>query len=151
MIANHASPAVSLRPVQDEDLPILFRQQADPVATEMAGLPGRDWDKFNEHWQRIRADESTIIRVIEYEGRVAGYALSFIMKGHREAGYWLGREFWGMGIATEALRRFLMEYKVRPLYGVTAIHNKASQRVLQKCGFVFYEEKDNEVFFLLEE
>ena len=49
--------------------------------------------------------------------------------------YWLGREFWGKGIASRALRVFLREVQVRPLYARVAKDNVASLRVLQKCGF----------------
>jgi RimJ/RimL family protein N-acetyltransferase len=51
-------------------------------------------------------------------------------------GYWLGREFWGQGIATQALALFLKEERTRPLVAHVAQHNIGSRRVLEKCGFV---------------
>jgi hypothetical protein len=54
----------------------------------------------------------------------------------REVGYWLGREFWGQGIATQALALFLEEEPTRPLVAHVAKHNIGSRRVLEKCGFV---------------
>jgi RimJ/RimL family protein N-acetyltransferase len=60
----------------------------------------------------------------------------------RQVGYWLGREFWGKGIASESLKQFLGVVKTRPLYGMVAKHNSASKRVLEKCGFkVIGEDK----------
>jgi RimJ/RimL family protein N-acetyltransferase len=50
-------------------------------------------------------------------------------------GYWIGQDFWGRGIATRALRLFLEEVTIRPLYGRAAKDNRASIRVLEKCGF----------------
>ncbi len=50
-------------------------------------------------------------------------------------GYWIGREFWGQGIASRALDLFLQEETRRPLYAHVAVHNLASRRVLEKCGF----------------
>jgi RimJ/RimL family protein N-acetyltransferase len=50
-------------------------------------------------------------------------------------GYWIGKEYWGRGIATAALQEFLTHLKMRPLHAYVAKHNKASIRVLEKCGF----------------
>jgi RimJ/RimL family protein N-acetyltransferase len=50
-------------------------------------------------------------------------------------GYWLGREFWGKGIATQALAE-LVEELDRPLYAEVSTNNIGSIRVLEKCGFV---------------
>lgn len=66
---------------------------------------------------------------------LAGNVLSFDFQGRREVGYWLGREFWGKGIASAALAEFLTIEPIRPLFGAVATHNAASFRVLQKCGF----------------
>ena len=54
--------------------------------------------------------------------------------------YWLGREFWGKGIATWALTEFLVFEQCRPIYARVAKDNLASLRVLQKCGFVITGE-----------
>jgi hypothetical protein len=37
---------ITLRDVQDSDLPIFFEQQLDPEATRMAAFPARDPDAF---------------------------------------------------------------------------------------------------------
>jgi len=55
-------------------------------------------------------------------------------------GYLIGKESWGKGIATKALAEFLGYVKTRPLFAHVAKHNFASQRVLQKCGFVISGE-----------
>ncbi|MFL7870775.1 MAG: GNAT family N-acetyltransferase, partial [Anaerolineales bacterium] len=94
---------ISLREVQESDLPIFFEQQRDPLANQMAAFPARDQEAFMAHWAKIMKDESVILRTILFEGQVAGNVLSFEMEGKREVGYWLGREFWGKGIATVAL------------------------------------------------
>jgi RimJ/RimL family protein N-acetyltransferase len=66
--------------------------------------------------------------------------VSFEQSGEREVGYWIGREYWGKGIATRALSEFLGHVKVRPLYAHVAKHNIASIRVLEKCGFTISGE-----------
>ena len=132
------SPEVSLRPVQPEDLDIYFENNRDPEAVQMAAFTAKDPDDreaFDAHWARIMASETVIIRTIEYGGRVAGSILKYEMEGDAEVSYWIGREFWGKGIATAALRQFIEELAVRPLYGRAAYDNLGSMRVLEKCGF----------------
>lgn len=137
------SATISLRPVEDADLPIFFAQQLDPEANRMAAFTPRnpaDRADFDAHWRRIRADPSIILRtIVSAQGdaeQVAGYLARFVLEGQLEVGYWLGREFWGRGVATAALRLFLAELPERPLRARVAHDNVASLRVLQKCGFV---------------
>ena len=66
---------------------------------------------------------------------MAGHVLSFEQFGEPEVSYWIGKEHWGKGLATEALSRFLSCVKTRPLYARAAKDNTASIRVLKKCGF----------------
>ena len=101
----------------------------------MAAFPARDKKAFMAHWTRILADETVIKKTILFDGRVAGNVVSFVQSGQREVGYWVGREYWGRGVATQALSGFLGYVKTRPLYAHVARHNAASIRVLEKCGF----------------
>src|ERR671932_87709 len=75
---------------------------------------------------------------------VAGQLLSFPRDGIREIGYWLGREFWGRGIATAALAEFLPLVNERPVYGVVSEANVASRRVLERNGFLLAERRERE-------
>ena len=127
---------VSLRDVLERDLPILFEHQIDPVANRMVAFTPRDENAFMAHWRKILADPTVNKKVVLFDRQVAGHVVSFERSGKREIGYWIGREHWGKGIATEALRQFLRQATERPLYGVVAKHNTASIRVLEKCGFV---------------
>jgi RimJ/RimL family protein N-acetyltransferase len=56
-------------------------------------------------------------------------------------GYWIGREFWGRGLATRALAELLGMVNARPLHAYVAKSNVASIRVLEKCGFVEVAEQ----------
>lgn len=129
-----------LHDVAEADLPIFYEHQLDPVACAMAGFSSRNREAFMAHWKKIMADESNILQTIVYNGQVAGNIVSFVMDGDREVGYWIGRVFWGNGIATRALAAFLEMVQTRPLYGHVVHHNTASLRVLQKCGFVVISE-----------
>ena len=124
-----------LRPVEDHDLGVFFDHQADPEATEMAAFPARGKDQFAAHWARTRADATVIQRTIVADGTVAGNIESWEQDGQRLLGYWIGREHWGRGIATQALAQFTRQVTARPLHAHVAVHNAGSIRVLEKCGF----------------
>ena len=61
--------------------------------------------------------------------------MSFEQSGKPLIGYWIGKNYWGKGVATKALSEFLGHVRARPLYAHVAKHNIASIRVLEKCGF----------------
>lgn len=127
--------SISLRDVLETDLPIFFKQQLDPKAVRMAAFPARDRDAFMAHWAKIKADENTIAKTINFHGQVAGYIVKWEQSGNQKVGYWLGKVYWNKGIASAALLQFLQHVKVRPLHAHVAKHNSASIRVLQKSGF----------------
>jgi RimJ/RimL family protein N-acetyltransferase len=128
-------PDVILRDVIEADFPIFFEDQLDPDATRMAAFPSREREAFMSHWSRILADESVIKKTVLADGQIAGNMVSFMQDGEREVGYWIGKAYWGKGIATRALSQFLEGIQERPLYAHIAKHNIPSRRVLEKCGF----------------
>jgi RimJ/RimL family protein N-acetyltransferase len=130
---------VLLRDVTEADLPIFFEQQRDPAANHMAAFTAKDpadREAFTAKWAKILGDD-TIKKAILVNGQVAGSVSSFVApwSGELEVTYWLGREYWGRGIATKALTEFLGHLKARPVYARAAKDNIASIRVLAKCGF----------------
>ena len=130
---------VTLREVTEEDLPVFFEQFADPLARHMAAFVAKDpADRaaFDRHWARIRGDDCVIKRAVLVDGRLAGNVMSYEMEGERSVCYWFAREHWGKGVATRALAAFLAEDQARPLHARAARDNRASIRVLEKCGFV---------------
>ena len=131
---------IRLREVEDGDIHVFFEQQLDPVATQMAGFPSRGEDEFHSHWRRVRSNENNILRTILFKGKVSGNIVSWEQDGKRQIGYWIGRKFWGKGIASQALAQFLVVVKARPLYAYVAKHNTASIRVLEKNGFTISVE-----------
>jgi ribosomal-protein-alanine N-acetyltransferase len=62
-----------------------------------------------------------------------------------EFGYTLARSSWGHGLATEAagacLRYAFEQLRLPELYAGVDSHNVASQRVLEKIGFIYQGEK----------
>jgi len=60
--------------------------------------------------------------------------------GVAEIGYWIGRPYWGLGYATQAVRRLarfaFADLKLAGLRASLMLDNAASERVLAKAGFV---------------
>ena len=137
---------VRLRPVEDADLAIFLAHQDDPVAAAMAAFPTRAPDAFYEHWTEIRADPTVLARTITVDRVVVGDIVSWVEDGRHEVGYWIGREHWGHGYATAALRLLLDEVPDRPLFARAAEHNVGSRRVLDHCGFIRVGETDADGF-----
>ena len=136
---GNGSPHLVLREVEDRDLDVLFEHWTDREAIRMAAFTPADpddRDAFDARWARLRRDRDKTNRVIEAEGRVVGQIASFELDGQREVTYWIGRQYWGQGIATRALKEFLTRIETtRALYARAASDNAASIRVLEKCGF----------------
>lgn len=130
-----------LRPLTTADLPILFAQQENPADHALVGTKPRTWDEFTAHMTKVAGDSTTLLRVIEYDGQVAGSIGSFERDGVREVGCRIGADYWNLGIATQALTAFLPLDPIRPLYATCSQANVASRRVLERCGFGIVREE----------
>jgi RimJ/RimL family protein N-acetyltransferase len=133
-----------LRDVLPDDLSIFFEQQLDQEANTMAAFTTKDptdREAFMIHWHKILGIDTCIIKTILFNGKVTGSVSSYEEEGKPEVTYWLGREYWGKGIATWALKELLASHsQKRPMYARVAKDNLASRRVLEKCGFKIIDE-----------
>ena len=86
-------------------------------------------------------DEGVTLKTILLDERVVGNIVSWERDSKQLVGYWIGKAYWGNGVATNALSEFLDLVKVRPLYARVAKQNIASIRVLEKCGFTICVEE----------
>lgn len=136
---------VTLRPVQDDDLPLIFAWQSDDVAVALAGVPSRDRPAFDAHWAKIRVEPANTLRTVIAGDAVVGAVMCFPRDGQQELGYWVAREHWGRGVATAAVAAFLEDYRARPLGALVSPGNAASLRVLAKLGFVELSRNDDVV------
>lgn len=129
---------LALRPVEQADLELFFRLEHDPVAVWMAAFTSPDLGSrtaSDARWQRIMADESVLVRTVLVDGTAVGQVLTYPAGGLLEVSYWIGREHWGHGYATEALRLLLSEVTDRPVGARVAQDNAASLAVLLHHGF----------------
>ncbi|MFE1955246.1 MULTISPECIES: GNAT family N-acetyltransferase [Streptomyces] len=130
---------VTLRVVLDSDLPVFFVQMNDPESIRWAAFTAKDptdSPAFHSHWNRNRQDPSVLLRTVEGEGgEILGHVAVFGPPEDREVTYWIGRQYWGRGVATAALRALIALAPERPLHARAAADNTGSVRVLEKCGF----------------
>jgi ribosomal-protein-alanine N-acetyltransferase len=99
-----------------------------------------------EHWIKI-ANPTTPIGnfAIVVDGAAVG-GIGLVLKGDvfrrsAEIGYWLGEQFWGRGIVTEAVRAVtdyaFATFDLCRVYAGVFEWNPASMRVLEKAGYEF--------------
>lgn len=135
------SEEVELRDVEEGDLLDFYEIQAEPEGAALAAYASKDRDAHMAHWHKILADDSCAARTVTFAGEVVGSVQSWTQDGHREIGYWIGKEHWGRGIASAAVALYLEIESSRPLVAWVAEHNAGSIRVLEKCGFVRSSEQ----------
>ena len=132
---------IELRNARPKDVPVFYRMYADPEANRRGAFTPRKKADFFKHWRKVLANRLNLKKTIVADGEVVGYMVSFYRNGtgikprRREIGYWIAREHWGNGYATEGLRLLLETHHTRPLYARVATTNPASLAVALKCGF----------------
>ena len=107
----------------------------------------------NEFLQRTVSEQPAMKFCIEIEGEaVGGIGVHPVQDVHRHTatvGYWLGEEFWGRGIMTEAVTAVtdfcFQNFPLRRISAEVFANNPASARVLEKTGFTFEGRLENDV------
>jgi [ribosomal protein S5]-alanine N-acetyltransferase len=121
------------------DLDILFEFQLDKEGGHMAAFMPKDHTNklaYISKYTKLLSEPTVNNQTIFLDKMIAGSIASFVMEGNTEITYWIDRKFWRQGIATKALKHFLIIETTRPMLGRVAFDNFGSQRVLEKCGFV---------------
>jgi len=129
---------VTLRPAVVDDIELFFQLQQDSVAVRMAAFtPANltDREVFETRWRRVLSDRSVVVKTVLVAGVAVGHVLKYVFGGEPEVSYWIAREHWDRGYATEAVRLLLVEITERPIYGRAAQDNVGSLAVLRHNGF----------------
>jgi RimJ/RimL family protein N-acetyltransferase len=134
-----------LRPPWSEDADAMFRAIADEgIVRNLATAPWPYLPEHAAHWVGTeRAPERPVSLIFLCTGDapllVGGIGIHDMPGGEVELGYWLARDHWGQGYATEAGRAVLaFARETLRLERVVAGHfldNPASGGVLRKLGF----------------
>lgn len=141
-----------LRPWRDDDAENLYKYASDKDVGIPAGwLPHTSIEYSREIIRTVFSATEIYAVCLKDDGKAIG-----CVGLHRndiaesddeyELGYWLGKEFWGMGIIPEASRE-LIRYAFEDL-GMKRIWcghyegNVKSRRVMEKLGFVYHHKTE---------
>uniref|UniRef100_B0T394 GCN5-related N-acetyltransferase n=1 Tax=Caulobacter sp. (strain K31) TaxID=366602 RepID=B0T394_CAUSK len=102
----------------------------------------RDADGFVARCQaQDRRRDATFVIDLEDEGPVGVLGFFTPPEGHLEVGYWVGRPYWGRGLATEAVQAALAwahgDWRKKLVVAGHFADNPASGQVLVKAGFLY--------------
>lgn len=122
-------------------------------------------DRFPQPYRREDAEQflayleenagQTLARAICVDGQVAGMISAEqgcdIYRFNAEIGYWLGEGYWGKGVASQALGRFVTlvfgsDFMLKRLEAQVFEQHLGSIRVLEKNGFVREGRRLNAVY-----
>ena len=128
---------IILRRTVVDDLEFLFTFQLDSEANYLAAFthPTDKTAYFQKHTKFIN-DPTINNQTILVNHIIAGSIAKFEIEGEAEITYWIDKKFWGKGVATTALKKFLAIESIRPILGRVAFDNVGSQKVLERSGFV---------------
>ncbi|KZN29308.1 MULTISPECIES: GNAT family N-acetyltransferase [Pseudoalteromonas] len=137
---------VTLRKLKKTDQAYLVRHLNDAKVTQYlsARIPQPYTQQDASWWLEIGCEQNAINRAIEIDGQFCGVIGAYLPESNllstaAEIGYWVGHEFWGMGVATQAVMLFTTlifnDSDVVELINPVSSPNKASIRVMEKAGF----------------
>lgn len=134
-----------MRAPSARDLDGIVKLANNPKIAEMtATVPHPYTRKDAEAWlEKVRTGKGySLVLFAKGEKRTLVGVAGFGHRGEEhnpEIGYWIGEPFWRQGLATEAARAVIdhafSETAIDALSASCRIHNEASRRVIEKCGF----------------
>ncbi|WP_369174201.1 GNAT family N-acetyltransferase [Streptomyces sp. R28] len=146
-MTDNGARDISLRPLTEDDITVLFEIQLDEDAQRLAAFTdaetARDANAFERKYRKILADDAIVNRIVEVRGEVVGSVATFPMEGDTELTYWIRKDWWGKGVATAAVAALLDEVKHRPIHARVVEDNTGSVRVLERNGFVRVGSEDS--------
>ena len=144
---------------QDIEPLVLYLNNANVTRFLTSRIP-QPYTVADAQWWVNAGSKEGIAKAIEVNGRFVGTigvtAGEYDNFRSAEIGYWLAEQYWGKGVATGAVMQMtkyvFLNTEIIRLYAPIFHPNKASIRVLEKCGYqlegVFNKALyKNEVFF----
>jgi ribosomal-protein-alanine N-acetyltransferase len=85
---------------------------------------------------------------------IGDVGLTLSDRGSADIGWFLRRPYWGRGYATEAALQLIhyamVELNLTKIFASCHRENKASERIMIKCGFKLFTSSPTRLFYLLE-
>lgn len=140
-----------LRPWKENDCDSLYRYAKNPDVGPIAGwAPHKSIEESRDIIKKVLCgrecyavclkEDNTAIGCVEL--RLNGYTDMTEREDECELGFWLGKEFWGHGIITEAtaelIRRGFEDLNMRAIWCGYYDGNAKSKRVQEKLGFRYH-------------
>jgi RimJ/RimL family protein N-acetyltransferase len=93
--------------------------------------------------ENVASDLRSLILAIEVDGKAVGsigiLPKTDVYRKSAELGYWLGEQYWGQGIMSEAVKAIteygFKNYNLHRIYADVFENNPGSKRVLEKAGY----------------
>jgi RimJ/RimL family protein N-acetyltransferase len=137
----------TLRPWRLDDVDELSRVANDPEVVRYMNhrFPSPYTRADAETWIRLNLEEPDVLNwAIDVDGDLAGGIglIPGVLEhgGNVAIGYWVGKRWWGRGIASDAVRALtahaLATLRPRRLWANVMGANAASAHVLEKAGYV---------------
>lgn len=145
-----------LRPWTDGDAADLYEFAKDPDIGSAAGWnPHKNVEESMEIIRTVFDSPNTFAVVLKTEMRAVGSIALMVgaasnlklPENEAEIGYWIGKPFWGRGLIPEAVRE-VVRYgfnvlKLKRIWCGYFDGNEKSERVGEKCGFIFHHTNEN--------
>ncbi len=135
---------ITLRDFKEEDKTALLNilNEAQVVKYLSSKIPA-PYTLEDAHWWIFTGSRMGIVKAIEFKGELIGCIGAekglFEYQRSAELGYWIAIDYWGQGIATQAIKQFIPfvfeTTDIVRLFASVFSANTASERVLTKCGF----------------
>lgn len=169
-----STPRLTLRPFRADDTQALYDYSKDEAVGRNAGWkPHESLLESDDILHLVFLDQPSVWAIERKADRRLIGSIGLISDAKRQygaarsLGYALGVDYWGQGYMTEAVRaavRFGFGRMALDVIGATCYpDNRASRRVLEKCGFTYEgtlhraellyngEVKDHQCFALVHE
>lgn len=147
----HETDRLILRPWKEEDAFWVYTYCKDPIIGNMAGFPVHtSMEDSRNIVQNVLMGPLSYAIVLKEENHVIGSITIRIgensnlpiSENEADLGYWIGKEYWKHGYATEACKEMVRyafeELKVDNLWCGYFDGNLSSKRVQEKAGFQYH-------------
>lgn len=146
---------LTLRPWREDDAECLYNLAKNPKIGPIAGWPPHNSVEDSLNIIKTVFSKKETYAIIKDDVPIGCVGLLFHPDTNHwwgdesaELGYWIGEKYWGHGFAVEAskivIQRAFDDLDVKQIYASYNCENSQSKRVLEKLGFKYYAQLENE-------